>query len=44
MIMNVENIDINSKKNMKRLVKKYIRKLEKEYRDCKTRLDINETL
>ena len=34
MIMKAENIDINSKKNEKRLVNKRFRKLEKEYRDC----------
>ena len=34
MIMKAENIDINSKKNEKRLVKKKNRKLDKEYRDC----------
>ena len=33
MIMKAENIDINSKNNKKRLVKKKLRKLEKEYRE-----------
>ena len=49
MIMKAENIDINSKKNEKRLVKKKIQEIEKEYRDCiKTKWrqdwDMNETL
>ena len=49
MIMKAENIDINSKKNEKRLVKKIFCKLEKEYRDCIKRKrrqdwDMNETL
>ena len=34
MIIKAENIDINSKKNEKRLVNKNFMKLEKEYRDC----------
>ena len=49
MIMKAEYIDINSKKNEKRLVKKKFSKLEKEYRDCIKRKwrqdwDMNETL
>ena len=50
MIMKAENIDINSKKNEKRLYsKKKFSKLEKENRDCIKRKwrqdwDMNETL
>ena len=50
MIMKAENIDINSKKNEKRLVNKKILQIKKRnYRDCiKTKWrqdwDMNETL
>ena len=49
MIMKAENIDINSKKNEKRLVNKKCLQIKKEYRDCIKRKwrqdwDMNETL
>ena len=49
MIMKAENIDINSKKNEKRLVNKKFQEIRKEYRDYIKRKwrqdwDMNETL